>query len=183
MNHDTIWQRISYEIEQLTEKNRIETREKAAHILIECRAMLRQGIPRRISMATEFELTVPGSTKDLVNAVAVLAEHNVNLTTVASARVEDKFVVKFLTGNEEECRNSFMKADIDFKERKVLVLNVANRPGEWVKAARCLANADVEITTSYLLSRNGDKLSFVFAVSDYEKAKEIVGQLTECSVD
>jgi len=134
-------------------------------------------------MATEFELTVPGSTKDLVNAVAVLAEYNVNLSTVASARVGDRFVVKFLTNNEEECRNGFMKADIDFKERKVLVLNVANRPGEWVKAARCLANADVEITTSYLLSRNGDKLSFVFAVSDYEKAKKIVGQLTECSLD
>jgi hypothetical protein len=134
-------------------------------------------------MATEFELTVPGSTKDLVNSVAVLAEHNVNLSTVATARVGDKYVVKFLTGNEDETRTSFMKSDIAFKERKVLVLNVHNRPGEWVKAARYLANAGVEIETSYLLSRNGDKLCFVFAVGDYEKAKKIASQITECSVD
>ena len=134
-------------------------------------------------MATEFELSVPGTTKDLVNSVAVLAEHNVNLSTVATAKVGDTYVVKFLTGNEDETRTSFMKSDIAFKERKVLVLNVHNRPGEWVKAARCLANAGVEIETSYLLSRNGDKLSFVFAVGDYEKAKKIVSQITECSVD
>lgn len=134
-------------------------------------------------MATEFELSVSGSTKDLIGAVAVLAEHNVNLSTVATAKVGDKFVVKFLTNNEEECRRSFMKADIDFKEKKVLVFNVVNRPGEWVKAARCLVNAGVEIDTSYLLSRNGDKLSFVFSVSDYDKAKRVVSQLTECGVN
>jgi len=134
-------------------------------------------------MATEFELAVPGNTRDLIGAVAVLAEHNVNLSTVATAKVGDKYVVKFLTTNEDECRRSFMKADIDFKERRVLVFNVVNRPGEWVKAARCLMNAGVEIETSYLLSRNGDKLSFVFSVSDYEKAKKIVSQLTECTVD
>jgi hypothetical protein len=134
-------------------------------------------------MAVEFELTVPGSTKDLVNSVAVLAEHNVNLSTVATAKVDDKFVIKFLTGSDDETRVSFLKSDIAFKERKVLVLNVHNRPGEWVKAARCLANAGIEIDTSYLLSRNGDKLSFVFAVTDYEKAKKIVSQITECSLD
>ena len=134
-------------------------------------------------MATEFELSVPGTSTDLINSVSVLADYDVNLSTVATARVGDRFVIKFLTGNEDECRRSFMKADIAFKERKVLVLNVANRPGEWVKAARCLANGGVEIETSYLLSRNGDKLSFVFAVSDYDKAKKIVSQITECSFD
>lgn len=134
-------------------------------------------------MATEFELMVPGTTKDLVNSVGVLAENNVNLSTVSTAKVSGGYVVRFLTGNEEQCRTSFMKSDIAFKERKVLVLNVFNRPGEWVKAARCLSNADVEINTSYLLSREGDRLSFVFVVSDYEKAKKIISQITECSLD
>lgn len=134
-------------------------------------------------MATEFELTLPGNTRDLIGAISVLAEHNVNLSTVATAKVGDKYIVKFLTNNEEECRRGFMKADIEFKEKRVLVFNVVNRPGEWVKAARCLMNAGVEIETSYLLSRNGDKLSFVFSVNDYDKAKKIVSQLTECGVD
>jgi len=126
---------------------------------------------------------VSGTSKDLIDTVSVLADHDVNLSTVATARIDDRYVIKFLTSNEDECRTSFMKADIAFKERKVLVLSVANRPGEWVKAARYLANGGVEIDTSYLLSRNGDKLCFVFAVSDYDKAKKIVSQITECSFD
>ncbi len=134
-------------------------------------------------MATEFELMVPGKTKDLIGSVGVLAENNVNLSTVSTTKVSGGYMVRFITGNEEQCRTSFMKADIAFKERKVLVLNVFNRPGEWVKAARCLGNANVEIDTSYLLSREGDRLSFVFVVSDYEKAKKIISQIAECSVD
>jgi len=31
-------------------------------------------------------------------------------------------VIKFLTGAEEECRRTFMKADLHFKDRKVLVV-------------------------------------------------------------
>lgn len=136
-----------------------------------------------LRMATEFELMVPGTTKDLVNSVAVLADNSVNLSTVSTAKVGGGYVIRFLTGNEEQCRTSFMKSDIAFKERKVLVLNVFNRPGEWLKAARCLGNAGVEIDTSYLLSREGDRLSFVFVVSDYERAKKIISQITECSLD
>jgi hypothetical protein len=41
----------------------------------------------------------------------------------------------------------------------------------------------VELEGSYLLSQKNDRLRFVFGVSDYPKAKKIVGQITDCSVD
>lgn len=58
-----------------------------------------------------------------------------------------------------------------------------NRPGQWVRAARCLVDGGVELKASYLLGQKGDRLRFVFGVDDYEKAKKIVGQIAECSVD
>lgn len=134
-------------------------------------------------MTTEFELAVSGSSKDLLDAVALLAEQNINLDTIATAKVGDKYFIRFLTGCDEECRRTFMKADLPFKERKVLVVDMYNRPGQWVRAAKCLVDRGVQLQTSYLLGQKGDRLRFVFCVDDYEKAKKIAGQIAECSVD
>lgn len=134
-------------------------------------------------MATEFEISVAGPTKNLLDAISVLSSQLVNLETVATAKVGDKYVVRFITGNDDECRTAFMKADLPFTERKVLVLDVYNRPGQWLKAARCLVDGGVELQGSYLLGQSKDRLRFVFGVSDYAKAKQIVGQITECSHD
>lgn len=139
--------------------------------------------PGGFSIATEFELTISGTGKDLLDAVALLADHNINLDTIATARVGDKYVIKFLTACEEECRRTFIKSDLPFTERKVLVLDVINRPGQWLRAARCLLDAGIELNTSYLLRQEGNKLRFVFGVNDYEKAKRLAGQITECSLD
>ena len=76
-----------------------------------------------------------------------------------------------------------MKADLLFKERKVLIVDVFNRPGQWVRAALHLVDSGVELEGSYLLGQHGDKLMFVFAVNNYEMAKKVAGQFTECSMD
>ena len=123
-------------------------------------------------MTTEFELSITGSSKNLMDAISLLGEHSINLNTIATARVGDRWVIKFLTGSEEECRRTFMKADLHFKDRKVLVVEMNNRPGEWVRTTRKLVDAGVELDASYLLSQKGDKQTFVFGVSDYEKAKK-----------
>lgn len=134
-------------------------------------------------MTTEFEISVTGSGEDLFSAIGLLAEHNINLDTIATAKVDDRYILKFLTGCEEECRRTFMKSDLPFKERKVLVIEMFNRPGQWVRAAKHLIDAGVKIQSCYLLGQKGDKMRFVYAVDDYEKAKKVVGQIAECSVD
>ncbi len=134
-------------------------------------------------MTTEFELTVDGSSENLLDAFNMLAEHQVNLDTIATAKVDDKYVMKFLTGCEEECRRTFMKSDLLFSERKVIVVEMYNKPGQWMKAARALVNAGVSIETSYLSGQQSDKLRFVFGVDDYDKAKQVIGQIAEYSVD
>jgi len=134
-------------------------------------------------MTTEFEMSVDGSSENLLNAFNLLAEHQVNLDTIATAKVEDRYVIKFLTGCEEECRRTFMKADLPFTERKVLVVEMFNRPGQWMKAARALVAAGFSLETSYLSGQKDNKLRFVFGVDDYEGAKTIIGQIAEYSVD
>jgi len=134
-------------------------------------------------MTTEFELSVDGSNENLLSALSLLAEHQVNLDTIATAKVDDKYVIKFLTGCEEECRRTFMKADLPFNERKVIVVEMLNRPGQWIKAANALMKSGVSIETSYLSGQKNDKLRFVFGVDNFENAKSVIGQIAEYSVD
>ena len=134
-------------------------------------------------MTTEFELSVDGSSEDLLVAFNLLADHQVNLDTVATAKVDDRYVIKFLTGCEEECRRTFMKADLPFTERKVLVVEMYNKPGQWMKAARALVAGGVSLETSYLSGQEGERLRFVFGVDDYEGAKRVIGQIAEYSID
>ncbi len=134
-------------------------------------------------MATEFDIYIPGSGKSLLDAISILAEQGVNLNTIATTRNGGGYNVKFLTGDEERTRQTFLKAGLPFTEKKVLVVDVFNRPGQWVRAAHHLVDAGVELQGSYLLSQNGDRLRFVFAVNNYDMAKKVAGQFTECSMD
>ena len=134
-------------------------------------------------MAAEFEMSFTGSSKGLLDAIAMLAEHNINLNTVATAKLEDRYVVKFLTGSDEEVRRMLMKADLHFRDRPVLVVSVFNKPGQWFRVAKALVDDGIEINASYLLSQKGDTMSFVFVVSDYEKARKICSRIAECSID
>jgi hypothetical protein len=134
-------------------------------------------------MTTEFELYVPGTSRSLLDAVSVLSEHNINLDTIAARKVGDKYVLRFVTALEEECRRTFMKADLTYSERKVLVIEMINRPGQWFRAASQMTNAGVELEGSYLLGQNGAKMRFVFVVNDYDKAKKVACQIADCSCD
>ena len=91
-------------------------------------------------MAAEFEMSSKGSSKSLLGAIAMLAEHDINLNTVATAKLEDRHVVKFLAGSEEEVRNMLMKADLEFRDRQVLVVDVFNKPGQWLRIAKALVD-------------------------------------------
>ena len=134
-------------------------------------------------MATEFEMSFTGSSKGLLDAIVMLAEHNINLNTVATAKIDDRYFVKFLTGSEEEVRRMLMKADLQFRDRQVLVVRVFNKPGQWLRVARALVEAGIEINASYLMGQKGDTMSLVFVVSDYEKARKICSRIAECSID
>ena len=134
-------------------------------------------------MMTEFELSITGSSKYLLDVVALLGEHGINIDTVATARVGDRWIIKFLTGSEEEVRRAFIKASLDFKERKVLVVDMPNLPGEWVRTARALVEKKVDIDTSYMLGQKDNKLRFVFGVNDPELAHETAKRLPEVSVE
>jgi len=131
-------------------------------------------------MATEFEVRLDGPTSSLLKAIEVLAEEKINLDTVSIAPAAHGYVVRFLTGADESVRTSMMKADLPFRENQVLVIQVPNRPGQWLRVADALAKAGVEVSHTYQVGGKGRNNFFAFGVSDYGKAKKICTKLGRC---
>lgn len=104
----------------------------------------------------------------------ILAEGGVNLTTVSIEKFEGDAYIRLLTSDSEAATRVLMKADMAYTTRDVLVAEVEDRPGRWARIAKKLADAGLEIEASYLLSRDGKRMKFVFAVNDPKKGEEVL---------
>jgi len=128
-------------------------------------------------LQTEFEIKVGSSTKNILHIAEILAEGGVNLTTVSIEKYEGEAYIRLLTSDSEACSRALMKADMQYTTRPVLIAQVDDRPGQWAMIAKKLADAGLEIESSYLLSRDGRKMHFVFAVDNPEKGEKIISTL------
>jgi len=127
-------------------------------------------------LLTEFVIKTGSSTRNLLWIAEILAESGVNLTTVSLERLEGMACIRLLTSDEEACTRALMKADLDYCTREILVAEVEDRPGQWAKVARKLADGGLEIFSSYLLSKDGKIAQVVFAVDDPKKGEKILSQ-------
>ena len=134
-------------------------------------------------MPTEFEVRLDGPTKTLLGAIRVLAEQAINLDTISIAQSDRGYMVRFLTGSEENVRTSLMKADLQFKENKVILVEVLNKPGQWLRVAQALADEGIEVNHSYRVGEANQNHVYAFGVSDYQKAKETCSRLGVCWAD
>jgi hypothetical protein len=130
----------------------------------------------RRMLVTEFVIKTGSSTRNLLWIAEILAESGVNLTTVSLDRLEGMACIRLLTSDEEACTRALMKADLDYCTREVLVAEVEDKPGQWAKIARKLADGGLEILSSYLLSKDGKTAQVVFAVDDPKKGEKILSQ-------
>jgi hypothetical protein len=134
-------------------------------------------------LPTEFEVRLDGPTKSLLSAIRVLAEQKINLDTVSVAKSDHGYLVRFLSGSAEDVRTAMMKADLHFRENKVLVIEIPNRPGQWLRVAQAIADDGIEISHTYRVGEENQNHVYAFGVSDYQKAKMSCGKHGVCWVD
>lgn len=123
---------------------------------------------------TEFRINVGSKSNDILRITELLAECGINLVTVSTEKIGENIVVRLLTQDNEACTHCLMKADIDYEARQVLIADVEDRPGQWARVAKRLSDAGLEIQASYLLSREANRMEFVFAVDDPKKGEQVL---------
>jgi hypothetical protein len=63
---------------------------------------------------------------------------------------------------------------MEFSERNLLVAKLVDRPGELARISRVLANEGINIDAAYMLDKEGKNVHVALAVSDEQKAKNVL---------
>ena len=121
-------------------------------------------------MAKDLTVTLedrPGTLADMGEA---LGKAGVNIEGVCGFPSQGKGIIHFLVDDAAAARRVLEAAKIHVNdERDVLVLDIADRPGELGRICRKIANAGVNINLSYLASNT----RLVLGVDNLDKARSV----------
>jgi hypothetical protein len=102
-------------------------------------------------MPVDFKVLLedrPGTFADLLEP---LGQAGVNIVGICGFPSEGRGVVHFTVDDPAGCRTALNGAGIEIvAEQEVLIVPMADRPGEGAKAARALADAGVNVNLVYL---------------------------------
>jgi len=123
-------------------------------------------------METEFSVKLPNRPGELARLTEALQKDGVNIRTVSTEPREG--VVRLVTDHPEKSREALRRESLEFSERNVLVAKLEDKPGELARITRALADEGINIDAAYMLGREGKHVQVALAVSDEEKAKNIL---------
>ena len=111
----------------------------------------------------------PGTLADLGE---VLGEAGINIEGLCGLPCEGRGVIQILVEDGDNARQVLKGAGITVQEeRDVIVLEIADRPGEFGKICRKIANTGANVDLSY--GAHGNRL--VLGADDLSKARTAIG--------
>jgi len=120
----------------------------------------------------EFSVKLPNRPGELARLTEALKKDKINIRTLSTEPKAE--VVRLITEDPDKSRECLRRAGLEFSERNILVAKVEDKPGELARISRSLADAGVNIDAAYMLSRKGKRVEIALAVSDEEKAKNVL---------
>ncbi len=123
-------------------------------------------------MEREFSVKLPNRPGELARLTETLHKDGINIRTVSTEPKAE--LVRLVTSEPDKTRESLSQAKMEFSERNLLVAKLEDKPGELARISRELANAGVNIDASYMLDKDSRHVHVALAVSDEQKAKNIL---------
>jgi len=128
-----------------------------------------------MAMAWEIRVTVEDRPGTLAGISEALAKAGVNIRTLAAFAAGGQFPVRVLVEEADSARKALEEAGISVEEvKQPFVVSVEDRPGALAAFARKLADAGVNVESSYVLGDDNGKKRLVITVDDPEKAKDLL---------
>jgi len=123
-------------------------------------------------MEREFSVKLANRPGELARMTDALHKDGVNIRTISTEPHAE--VVRIVTADPDKSRASLRRAGLEFSERNLLVAKLKDEPGELARISGALAREGVNIDAAYLLDKDSKHVHVAFAVSDEDKAKNIL---------
>ncbi|MEW5955970.1 MAG: ACT domain-containing protein [Candidatus Micrarchaeota archaeon] len=125
---------------------------------------------KQVSVLTENK---PGV---LAHVAGLLGNSGVNIESITAETFGDGAVIRFLTKDVNTARDVLQRAFYKVLEANVLLVRLADKPGQLGRIAKRLADGGVNVENLYLLEKGNSAGVFAFKVSDEARATKILGK-------
>ncbi len=131
-----------------------------------------------MAKAKEFTVTILDKPGALGKCCAALAEKGVNIVAFQSFVEEGESLARFVVDNPVAAKAVLGGLRMIFEETEVAVVRLANRPGEFGRAATKLGEGKINIDYSYCGWEPGAPNGMlVFGVDNLNKASALLDEL------
>lgn len=128
-------------------------------------------------MATELSVNLPNRPGELGRLAAALGKAKVNIEAIAAATAGGKGTIRFVVKDPRKAKAALKGAGIGaVRQREVLEVRLADKPGSLARVANRLGRANVNIDSAYLLGRTAKRATIAIGVKDLRAAKRALGR-------
>ena len=99
-----------------------------------------------------------------------LANVGVNIKSITAQGQGDYGIIRLVPEDVNTAKYVLEKAGFKLTVSDILIVSLADRPGEMAKIARKLSNAGVDVECIYILGKEGDKVQVAIKPSSIEHA-------------
>ncbi|MBU0684379.1 MAG: ACT domain-containing protein [Thermoplasmatota archaeon] len=123
-------------------------------------------------MEKEFSVKLANRSGELARVTEVLQKDGVNIRSISTEPHAE--VVRLVTSDPEKTRQSLKQSNMQFSERNLLVAKLQDKPGELARISSALAKEGINIDAAYMLDKDSTHVHVALAVSDENKAQNIL---------
>jgi hypothetical protein len=123
-------------------------------------------------MEREFSVKLANRSGELARVTEILQKDGVNIRSVSTEPQAE--VVRLVTSDPEKTRKSLSESKMQFSERNLLVAKLEDKPGELARVSKALAKEGINIDAAYMLDKDSKHVHVALAVSDENKARNIL---------
>ena len=123
-------------------------------------------------MEKEFSVKLENKVGELARVTEVLQKEGVNIRSISTEPKAE--VVRLVTSDPEKTRKGLSQSNMQFSERNLLVAKLEDKPGELARISSELAKEGINIDAAYMLDKDSKHVHVALAVSDEDKAKNIL---------
>ena len=110
----------------------------------------------------------------MADLCSALTEHHINIRAITVLETIDIGTLRLIVDDVEAAKEALREAGAAFVVVPVITIPIANKPGEFARIARTIANAGINIEYVYATAvPDSDRSLGIFRVSDCERALEL----------
>jgi hypothetical protein len=122
----------------------------------------------------QFDVYVLDRPGELFRVAEALARNAVNIRGISTDEGAGRPKVHMITDDDSSARSALRNAGLEFEEYDVIVISMADRPGELAKLTKKLARGGVNINSLFILGAKSSIEEVALTVDREEEAKKLL---------